>query len=499
MDEDNEKPIINLIFFCLFNLEKKISFYKLSYDNKVYEINSLIKTHEIPVEAFKYGEFKAKIIIELYKSSKEIFNTINYPVDYGTNNIYIQIDSGNIGINFNCIFKNIKDLNIIALENKFDLLDSCGTKDRKKLTILNYNLQNIKINDKLLFLNKYSKRSDFVQYSIDLSDFKVISKVYEEPDQPDLHLMMKKKKIINNFYKELTNLFKNPINYNNAYFMILNYYKKIINLYDFNLQLPKQYLKEYFKNNTIEFETIFKYNNYYLFNIGKKKYSKDIIFFKEICNKLEQFYNEIKNEESLEIYEKIILLSRITQILSDSPNNDSLKEMNVQYSIVSKCEKNSIIDKAINFYDQFVEKLTDKSKVFHSLVNLDSGIGEYTQESVYTFDMTNLKIIKAHLKELRPKVIIIFTLKNNNLANTQKIFPCVAVNRYKFFKESLEKKIDFEKKLKISEDDINDYAVNLFTIFYHESMGHNKFAYNKNCCVSPSKIINESKTLITLP
>ena len=87
MDEDNEKPIINLIFFCLFNLEKKISFYKLSYDNKVYEINSLIKTHEIHVEAFKYGEFKAKIIIELYKSSKEIFNTINYPVDYGTNNI----------------------------------------------------------------------------------------------------------------------------------------------------------------------------------------------------------------------------------------------------------------------------------------------------------------------------------------------------------------------------------------------------------------------------
>ena len=34
--------------------------------------------------------------------------------------------------------------------------------------------------------------------------------------------------------------------------------------------------------------------------------------------------------------------------------------MNVQYSIVSKCEKNSIIDKAINFYDQFVEKLTNK-------------------------------------------------------------------------------------------------------------------------------------------
>ena len=51
--------------------------------------------------------------------------------------------------------------------------------------------------------------------------------------------------------------------------MILNYYKKIINLYDFNLQLPKQYLKEYFKNNTIEFETkslilIFRESEIYL-------------------------------------------------------------------------------------------------------------------------------------------------------------------------------------------------------------------------------------------
>ena len=101
--------------------------------------------------------------------------------------------------------------------------------------------------------------------------------------------MMKKKKIINNFYKELTNLFKNPINYNNAYFMILNYYKKIINLYDFNLQLPKQYLKEYFKNNTIEFETIFKYNNYYLFNIGKKKIQKTSYFLRKYAINLSNF------------------------------------------------------------------------------------------------------------------------------------------------------------------------------------------------------------------
>ena len=35
------------------------------------------------------------------------------------------------------IFKNIKDLNIIAQEEKLDLLDTCWTKDGKKITILN--------------------------------------------------------------------------------------------------------------------------------------------------------------------------------------------------------------------------------------------------------------------------------------------------------------------------------------------------------------------------
>ena len=108
MDEKDEKPIINLIFLNLYKLEKKIEFYKLSYDDIVYQVKSSNATHEIPEKVFKYGDFKAEISIELYKSSKEKFNIINFPVDYCTNNIYIQIDSPCNGMNFNCIFKNIK-------------------------------------------------------------------------------------------------------------------------------------------------------------------------------------------------------------------------------------------------------------------------------------------------------------------------------------------------------------------------------------------------------
>jgi len=48
--------------------------------------------------------------------------------------------------------------------------------------------------------------------------------------------------------------------------------------------------------------------------------------------------------------------------------------------------------------------------------------------------MTYLKMIKAHLEELKPKVIIFFTFKNNIIANTQKSFPCIEINRYNFLK-----------------------------------------------------------------
>ena len=109
----------------------------MSYDDIVYRVKTSNAAHEILEKVFKYGDFKAKISIELYKSSKEKFNTINFPIDYCTNNIYIQIDSPCPGMNFNCIFKNIKDLNIIAQEEKLDLLDTCWTKDGKKITILN--------------------------------------------------------------------------------------------------------------------------------------------------------------------------------------------------------------------------------------------------------------------------------------------------------------------------------------------------------------------------
>ena len=155
---------------------------------------------------------------------------------------------------------------------------------------------------------------------------------------------------------------------------------------------------------------------------------------------------------------------RITRILFFSNDSDSLEQMNIQYSIVSKCDPNSIISEAIKFYDEYVENLTKKSKVFRYLVNLDSGLGENNEETIYSFDMTNLKMIKAHLEELNPKVIIFFTFKNNNLSNTQKSFQCIEINRYNFFKNE-EKEINLESKPNVDEETASDFLLIYFFFF----------------------------------
>ena len=170
MEKVDEKPIINLIFLYLFNLEKQFEFYKLSFENDIHKIESQNAIYEISENAFEYGELKANISIEFYNSSKENIKTINFPVFHCENNIYIQMDSDGNGINFCCIFNNIKELNIFANGKKLNSLDSCGTNGRKILAILNYNLINIKINENVLYLNKNSNQTDFIQYSIDLSD-----------------------------------------------------------------------------------------------------------------------------------------------------------------------------------------------------------------------------------------------------------------------------------------------------------------------------------------
>ena len=495
-----DKPTLNLFFFSTSKEIRKIMSYKLSFDNIIHKLDSDVANYEIPENIFKYGKEKTRIFIELYGTSNQLLSKIQFPVNYYENNVYLQIDGDGNGSNFEMVFSNAKGLNVKAKEKEFNAFDSCGIADMKKITILNCDFDSIMVKDQKIQLEKYFIRypSKFLLFSINLKDYKVIVQPFEEVKQPEIHLLMKQKLIFEKFYRDLVSLLKQDLEYKNQYTLIIKKYMNIESFY-LGLNLSSKYLEEYFKDNNIRLnDTFFYYTIYCQFYHGYSIYMEDKPLFQKIVDKTITFFNKIYNEENFNEYDKILLFSKVARILFLCEDIDSLNKINIEYFIVSNCEKNSIIYKAIEFYNIYVDLISEQSRVFPYLLNLDSGTGYYDNDIVYTFDMISLKMIKYHLKEICPKFLVFYYQKNDTLANSNKSIPCISINLYNLLKEYSSKKIILDKTMKNKGDTVDDLAMNLFILLFHECMGHKKFAYNKNKKKSPKKIINQNNDLIEL-
>ena len=137
----SEKPKLNLIFLNFLIGGNKINSYKLSFaPNNLYFILNSENTHEIPEEVFKFGKDKAIIYIILYDSKGNQLTTIKYLIYYcQINTIYIEENYINNGYNLEIDFKYSNDLSIKTNDKEIKTLDSIETKDRKKITLINFN------------------------------------------------------------------------------------------------------------------------------------------------------------------------------------------------------------------------------------------------------------------------------------------------------------------------------------------------------------------------
>ena len=426
-------PKIKLFFFSLLNEKIDITYYKLSFANDImYDLTTLEATYDIPDYIFKYGKEKKTISIEFFNHSKEYMGKIDFPIDYCLNNIYIQINGNCKGSNFDLIFRNGENLNVQISDKKFTEFDTAGTKDRKKLTILNFAFNYIMINNKQMNLNDFfaNYNGKFLQFSINLTDYKIIVQPYEELAKPELHLLMENKITYEKIKSQLDALFSYKGDYKKKYYALLREYKGA-NKYDFKMNLSTKYFEDYINEYKIEFnEPILNYSIYCAFYNGYFKYSKNKKFFHKIVDEYEKHYKQILSNNKLNIYEKILLFSKISRILFHCETLNSLNKINIKYFIVSECKENTIIGKAKKLYDDFVKNLTEDSKVFPYLLNLDSGTGYYENEMVYTFDMTNLELMKFHLSEICPKIIVFYNYQNTIIGNIHKNVPCMGVNLY---------------------------------------------------------------------
>ena len=206
-------------------------------------------------------------------------------------------------------------------------------------------------------------------------------------------------------------------------------------------------------------------------------------------------------KKELQLYEIIRVIYSLFKLLliqkNSSMNCFEITNLNIRYLITEKAEKNSIIERFNNFYNSFTDSISEDSAVFPYLLNIDGGSGFYNEEEVYTFDLKNVDMIKSHLKQVFPKIIILCYLENGEVALTESEFGGIIINEYYLTKV---RNLDYNssKLNQITEEEKDDIAMNFFLDNIHEASGHKKFALSDEKNNSPKKIFNKDNKLITL-
>ena len=88
------------------------------------------------------------------------------------------------------------------------------------------------------------------------------------------------------------------------------------------------------------------------------------------------------------------------------------------------------MDRCYNFYNLFIDSITEESAIFPYLLNIDSGCGYYNHDMVYFFDLKTIEMIKSHLRQVFPKIIILCFIENGDVALTESEFGGIIINEF---------------------------------------------------------------------
>ena len=242
---------------------------------------------------------------------------------------------------------------------------------------------------------------------------------------------------------------------------------------DYFLNISKAKIeKELNKTEYIDFfynMTVFRIYNEHI-KRGEKSYGTVLSFVDYLMEKTDR----IKKDADLKLYQKILLIEQIGYILNKM-TKDSFLKSDINYLIMSKKEENSILDLVEKFFKDYINNLSEDSKIFFRLLELDSDIGYFNGKQFHCFDMMSIDEIKAHLKEIFIDILI--THKANKRISSSKIKKTgiVAINLSEILGSQ---KFFLEKKLE--ENQITqgkDVAAKIVVYILYEIYGHKKFLY----------------------
>ena len=199
------------------------------------------------------------------------------------------------------------------------------------------------------------------------------------------------------------------------------------------------------------------------------------------------------------IYEKMRVIFSLFSVLSMGNQYYfnkiyGISQLNLRYLVTDEKEENSIMDKCYKFYNSFINSITEESAIFQYLLLIDGGSGFYKKEN---FDLKNLNMIKSHLRQIFPKIILLCYIENGEVALTESNLGGIVINEFYITKN---KNIDYNSSTltEVTENEKNDIDMNLFLDLFHEAPGHKKFALSEEGYISPKKIFNKNKKFITL-
>lgn len=471
--------------------------------------------YQLPDDLFKYNKEKTTLTIKLYSNQKgtesEGVEFIFY-VYKSDNHLYIQTD-----YLFKTVFELIlevkDDIKISQAKQIFTKLDSFDNKYRKRLTLINTDpsivINNINYNlNYITGLNYKGIENIFVQISVnfdtkmDKNHLFIIKKI-KKPDIENteyIDFWKNNKKVLSDMMLEFENIF-NKKTFITCYGNLRRKYNSIFEIKVPLLTKDNDYIYDLFKEKGLDLDNLeFFFNIYFIEFI-----LKDSSFRKILCEQklLFAIYQKAKKDLSnlqdynLNIIEKIRILSTLFLTYSMCKTIEDFQSLNAKYYLFSEIKEKTIIYKVNKFIESFIDSLNEDSKLFSHLLHINSGIGFCKRNKVYTFDMTNVQMMKNHLKTLFPKFIIIYHLNSDDtgIAFYSDKTGGIAMNEYYMFKGKYND-LDYNSDdLDLSEKELNEIAMTITLYFFHELFGHKKFSFSEEGEESPKKVIKDNKII----
>ena len=500
---------IELNFY--FHNFKYITKFKLPFIPKEEDIELNEYKYNLPEEYFTYNKDKYVFPLILKSKDEEEYKFLFY-VNKGENKVYIGLDAFFRGV-YQIIIESEEDFQITQLKKTFDKFDTFGNKYRKRLTLINTDVnfiidkESIELNRIVAFNfdTKYSE-NNFYQMSLiaekdknsnKLQKLYIIKNIQETKEEIDLKDIKANKEKLNDFMNELEKLAETEtfiLNYGN----LKNKYQDILNIHLPLLNKDSEYMNEFYKKNDLTDLSTF-YSLLFI-NFILPRDILDQKLFNALLKKLKKDFEEINSNSRIGMAEKLKILSARIFVYRYCETLDDLNSLVMKNLFFSDKKNNSIMNKVQKFFDKFLKDLTEESKIFSYLLQLHSGVGYCKREKVYTFDISNVDMVKNHLKSIFPKSLVIFNFHNKKISDyiafcsTQTGGICLNENYLVDNKELKDIDYDLNDK-KISEKDSDEIAINIVLYIFHEYLLNKKFLHSDKGTLSPKKIIRNKKIM----